>query len=54
MKCNVIEWDKNGWVDPSWDTEWQEANRDTNGAPLPGPVDRVFPEDSVRVNESVL
>ena len=54
MKYKVIEWNKNGWVDPSLDTDGQDANRDTIRTPLPGPVDRVSPEDSVCVVESVL
>ena len=54
MKRNVIEWDKNGWVDPSLDTDWQEADRDTVRTPLPSPVDRFFPEHSVRVYLSAL
>jgi hypothetical protein len=54
VKCKVIEWNKNGWVDSSLDTDRQDADRDTIRAPLPGPVDRVFPEDSVLVYESAL
>ena len=54
VKSKVIEWNKTGWVDPNLDTGWQEADRDINRTPLSSPVDRVFPEDSVRVNESVL
>ena len=54
MKCMVIEWNKTGWMHPSFDTDGQEADRDTIRAPLLGPVDRVFPEDSVRVYESAL
>ena len=54
MKYKVIEWNKNGWVDPSLDTDGQDADRDTIRTPLPGPLDRVFPEGSVRVNESAL
>jgi hypothetical protein len=41
-------------VDPNLDTDLQEADRDTIRAPLSSPVDRVFPEGSVRVNESAL
>jgi hypothetical protein len=54
VKCKVIEWNKSGSVDPSLDTDGQEADRDTIRTPLPGPVDKVFPEDSVCVNESAL
>ena len=54
MKGKVIEWNKNGWVDPSLDTDMQDADRDTVRTPLPGPVDRDFPENSERVNESAL
>ena len=54
MKGKVIEWNKTGWVDPNLDTDGQEADRDTIRAPLPGPMDRVFPEDSVLVYESAL
>jgi hypothetical protein len=54
VKGKVIEWNKKGWVDPPLDTAWQEADRNTNLTPLPGPVDKVFPEDSVCVNESAL
>ena len=54
MKCKVIEWNKTGWVDPSLDTDRQEADRDTNRTQLSCPVDRVFPEDSVRGYESAL
>ena len=54
MKCKVIEWNKTGWVDPNLETDSQEADRDTIRTPLPGPVDRVSPEDSVCVVESVL
>ena len=54
MKCRVIEWNKNRWVDPSLDTDGQDADRDTIRVPLPDLVDRVFPEDSVRVYESAL
>ena len=54
MKSMVIEGNKTVWVDPNLDTGWQEADRDTNRTPLSNPVDRVLPEDSVRVNESAL
>ena len=54
MKSEVIEWNKNGFVDPNLDTDGREADRDTIRTPLPGPVDRVFPEDSVLVYESAL
>ena len=54
MKCKVIEWNKNEWVDPSLGTDGQEADRDTIRTPLPDPVDGSFPEDSVRVVESAL
>ena len=54
MKCKVIEWNKNGWVDPSLDTDCQEADRNTIRTPLPSPVDRDFPEDNVCEYESAL
>ena len=54
MECKVIEWNKTGCVDPNLDTVLQEADRDTIRTPLSNLVDRVFPEGSVRVNESAL
>ena len=50
----VIEWNKNGWVDPSFDTDEKEADRDTIRAPLSNPVNKVVPVDRVREHQSAL
>ena len=54
MKCKFIEWNKNGWVDPSMDTDGQDADRGTIRTLFPGSVDRVFLEDSVHGYECTL
>ena len=50
----VIEWNKNGWVDPSFDTDGKEADRDTIRTTSPSPEDKVFLVDSVREHQSAL
>jgi hypothetical protein len=54
VKCKVIEWNKNGWVDPSVDTDGYGANLDTIRTPLHSPVDRDVPEDSALEYEFAL
>ena len=50
----VIEWNKNGWVDPSFDTNGKEAVQDTIRTSSPSPEDYVFLVDSVREHQSAL
>ena len=54
VKCMVIGWNKNGWVDPNLDTDGKEADRDTIRTPSPSPVNKVVPVDRVREHQSAL
>ena len=50
----VIEWNKNGWADPSFDTDEKEADQDTIRTPFPNPMGNFVLLGSVHEYQSAL